>query len=508
MKVSQKILLGYAVLVLLMISGIGYELWVLDRVQGTNDRLSEINRAALDVSRLGDVLRFVEEFTEKYLIIGAEYQTQLDESRQAFEETIVSMETGVRFDSERRALGQLRETWTEFQTAFEAVRSARPPGTYGFLPVRLEELLLRMDTQVDLVDAEVRSVFAAEVDQAQATSDQAFWVAWAAAIAAIGLAGGVVLSMIRSIKKSFRSFKEATASVAEGEFDRRLAEDRKDEFGELARSFNAMAARLDELDRLKKDFVSSVSHELKSPIAASREIVQLLLDQVPGPVNDEQRRLLELSIRSSRRLSAMVGGLLDLARLDAGTMRYDMTSCDLKELVASTLEEFEVAAAERGLRVESGLEDVGSVQCDRDRIVQVVGNLLDNAMKFSSRGALISARLENLSDGRNPQVKSGVMFSLIDEGPGVADINKKRIFGRFQQFAPEGARQGGVGLGLAICSSIVEGHRGRIWVEDNPRGGAVFRFVLPQEPQAAPPQNRPDDVSSGGTRYARGVTSA
>jgi two-component system sensor histidine kinase GlrK len=481
MKVATKITLGYSTLVLLLVGGIGYEFLLIQRMQEINTRLSEVNvRSVERATRLGENLRDVEEFAEKYLVLGdPDYGAQFDSSRGAFARSLGAMIEIAGSEAERGALGQLDAIWEEFLRSLGDIEASRQPGIRAGLPARIEDQIRRMHVQVDAIVREVRRTVDSEVRLAAAASRQAQRVSWVVGVAAASLAGGIALSMARSIGGSFRRFMGATASIAAGEFDGRLPEDRQDEFGELARSFNTMAARLKELDRLKKDFVSSVSHELKSPIASSREIVQLLLDEVPGPVNDEQRRLLELSIRSSRRLSAMVGGLLDLVRMDAGTMRYDMESRDLRALVSAALEEFEVVAKDRDLRIEAGLDEVAPVCCDADRIVQVVGNLVDNAMKFSRRGSLISIRLENVSDGSEPQLKSGVMLSIIDDGPGVPDAHKRRVFARFQQVKAEGSRQQGVGLGLAICRSIVEDHGGRIWVEDNPRGGAVFRFVLP-----------------------------
>lgn len=487
MKVSTKILLGYSILVVLMVFGLGYEAILLDRVQSTNERLSQVKDATFDVAQLDEHARFVRELTEKYLTVDPDfYEPQLEDRRAAFLDSLHSIQGLVVSLAEQRAVTRVEESWSEFIDRLEEERAARTPGTRTLIPARMNAVLDRLDGQVSRLRDQVREASAAEVKDAEATERQARRVAWMVTVAAVGMAGGVGLSVTRSIQGSFRRFMAATASVAEGEFEKPLPEPGDDEFGELARSFNAMAARLEELDRLKKDFVSSVSHELKSPMASSREIVQLLLDEVPGPINEEQRRLLELSIRSSRRLSAMVGGLLDLAKMDAGTMSYRMEEEELNSLVVAALEEFEVGAKERDLTLDAHLERVSLVHCDEDRITQVVGNLVDNAMKFSRRGSRIAVRLENVAGGKDSRKHSGVMFSVIDEGPGVPDAHKKRVFDRFQQVKAEGAFQQGVGLGLAICRTIIEDHGGWIWVEDNPGGGAVFRFVLPSEAVEVP----------------------
>ena len=160
-----------------------------------------------------------------------------------------------------------------------------------------------------------------------------------------------------------------------------------------------MSQRLGELDQMKKDFVSHVSHELKAPLASMRQTCHLLLEQIPGPINEQQRRLLRLSYNSGERLAAMVGDLLDVSRMEAGTMEYDVGRVDLLALARSVAEEFEVQSKEKkfesGLRAPTG----GAVECDRDRLIQVIGNLFDNALKFSPRVRQIVTQIERRKKG-------------------------------------------------------------------------------------------------------------
>ena len=480
MKVSTKIVAGYGALVLLMASGFVYELVLVQRMQESNQRMAEVNlEAATVVRRLDENLRNVEDFAIRLFTLGGDpYPARLTESSVLFDQELRALAELVSSERERGALTRLDSLWNEFGESVAAAEAARPEsGAYTEFPVRLGSELRQLEAQIAVLSRAFDETREVDAVRSIETGRQAQRVSWIVAVAALGLAAGVGFSVVRSTSRSFRRFMEATRSVAEGRFTERLPEHRTDEFGELARSFNAMARRLEELDRLKNDFVSSVSHEIKSPIASSREIVQLLLDGIPGPLNGEQRRLLELSIRSSRRLSSMVGGLLDLARMDAGTMTYAMRRCDLKDLVERTIEEFEVALEDRGLRIATDFESPAEmVYCDRDRIVQVVGNLIDNAMKFSKRGSAISVRLARAAAGAGRARE--VVLSVVDSGPGVPDRDKRRIFAKFQQAGTDGSKHKGVGLGLAISRSIIEAHGGRIWVEDNPAGGAMFRFTL------------------------------
>ena len=234
-----------------------------------------------------------------------------------------------------------------------------------------------------------------------------------------------------------------------------------------------MAERLGELDQMKKDFVSHVSHDLKAPLASIRQVMHLLLQEIPGSLNDQQKSLLRLSYNSAERLAAMVGNLLDVSRMEAGNMEYEMAARDLMPLIQGVIDEFEVQAHEKGIRLklESDQPSV-SVECDKERIMQVIGNLLENALKFSPNHGEIVTRVTKGSNG-------SILTTVTDSGPGVPDDHKRKIFRKFHQVKQGKKMAGqGVGLGLAICKTIVEAHQGEIWVEDNPGGGSIFSFIL------------------------------
>ncbi|MBI4459055.1 MAG: hypothetical protein HY648_03220, partial [Acidobacteria bacterium] len=254
-----------------------------------------------------------------------------------------------------------------------------------------------------------------------------------------------------------------------------------------------------------------VSHELKSPLASIREAIRLMLEGIPGPLAEPQQRLLEFSLQSGNRLSSMIGNLLDLSRIEAGVMEYDIQKHDLGALVRTALAEFEIQAREHGLRVEAELpEEPLLVECDGDRILQVIGNVTGNALKFSPAGSAIQVRLHSLAQmpsnlpatwrqkfSPSPNGGHFALLSIADSGPGIPNSEKEKIFEKFHQAKqaagavpsspsppapfPRPPKQRGVGLGLAITRNIVEAHRGAIWVEDNPGGGSVFYILLAGE---------------------------
>jgi len=231
-----------------------------------------------------------------------------------------------------------------------------------------------------------------------------------------------------------------------------------------------------------------------------QETIRLLLDEIPGPLNEQQRRLLELNLQSGGRLSGLISNLLDLSRMEAGVMEYVMERRELGALIRAALAEFELPMEERNLHFQAELpENPLWVQCDGDRIIQVLDNLLGNALKFSPAGSTLRLALrhmESLPGGipgnwalrvsSSPHAAGFALISLADQGPGVPAEEKAKIFEKFHQVRRNGKRPGqGTGLGLAISRTIVEAHNGALWVEDNPEGGSVFCLLLPAESEVA-----------------------
>jgi two-component system, NtrC family, sensor histidine kinase GlrK len=263
--------------------------------------------------------------------------------------------------------------------------------------------------------------------------------------------------------------------------------------GRLKRDNKLMRAHFVEVDQMKKNFISHVSHELKAPLASMQETTHLLLEQIPGPLTDRQRRLLDLNLQSGKRLAQMIGNILDLSRLEAGIVEYDMQLADIAELMHNVTLELTPEARQKSLRILMNIQsDPLIVECDPNRIVQLFTNLLENAIRFSKRGGIVGVhvktvrqppRMPQAAQARITSAKSANGFALIeisDSGPGIEDDHKETVFHRFHQ-VKQGKKSHGesLGLGLAISRAVVEAHEGTIWVEDNPSGGAVFFVLLP-----------------------------
>lgn len=261
----------------------------------------------------------------------------------------------------------------------------------------------------------------------------------------------------------------------------------------LRRENRRMAERIVEVDQMKKNFISHVSHELKAPLASMQETTHLLLEKIPGPLTDKQQRLLDLNLQSGKRLAQMIGNILDLSRLEAGIVEYDMQAADIAELMHSVVLEQSGPAREKSLRILTNIQrDPLTIECDPNRMVQLFRNLLENAVRFSRKGGLVGVQVKTVDRlPRMPQsarakvgaAKQAAGFALIeisDSGPGIEDAQKEAVFHSFHQVR-QGKKSHGesLGLGLAISRAVVEAHAGTIWVEDNPAGGSVFFVALP-----------------------------
>ncbi|HEY5821207.1 MAG TPA: ATP-binding protein [Propionibacteriaceae bacterium] len=248
-----------------------------------------------------------------------------------------------------------------------------------------------------------------------------------------------------------------------------------------------------EVDRLKSEFVSMVSHELRTPLTAIRGSLGLIFGGALGPMPSAARRMVEIALVSSDRLTRLINEILDIERIESGVMSMDIADHTAAALIETTVGQVQVLAAEAGVEVEVVRAD-GTVRTDADRVVQTLMNLVGNAIKFSGPGTVVQV---------NAELRSAfVEFSIVDQGRGIPQDKLDSIFGRFEQVDSSDAREkGGSGLGLAISRSLVERLGGRIWATNNTAGGATFRFTLP-----GPPENHGagSDLPGRGVRDAPG----
>lgn len=250
-----------------------------------------------------------------------------------------------------------------------------------------------------------------------------------------------------------------------------------DEIGDLDKSFHEMATRLNEVERLKKEFLEMVSHDLRTPLTSIDLFLQFLLGGGYGTINERGEKAAAGASKESQRLIRLVNDILDVEKLSSGSsMPVKLAPCTVNSILVSAMESLSGVAQKADVKLELAAVKPIELFADRERLIQVVGNLGANAIKFSPKGGLVT--LAAVSDD------SEVEVSVTDQGRGVPDEMKELIFERFKQVKTEDATEkGGKGLGLSICKAIVEAHKGQIGVESEPGKGSRFWFRVPIDPE-------------------------
>jgi len=241
---------------------------------------------------------------------------------------------------------------------------------------------------------------------------------------------------------------------------------------------------LKQAERTSTDFIAMVSHDLRTPLAAIKEAMSLLSETAASRLEERQRRYLTIAREEIDRLNRMVDNLVEVSRMDSGKMVLRFDAVDLPELLSTAIESLSLLVSKRNLIVERNIPSrLPPVMGDRDRLLRVFNNIIDNAIKYTPPGGTIRVDIGMVDPGATVLVGKGIIantgyvqVTVSDDGPGIPAELLERIFGKFERVDPHGP---GIGLGLAIVRSIVEMHHGKVWVESNLGEGARFHFILP-----------------------------
>lgn len=231
---------------------------------------------------------------------------------------------------------------------------------------------------------------------------------------------------------------------------------------------------LKKLDQLKSDFVASVSHDVRTPLNSVQESIALILDGIVNPADEKGKKVLEIAKRSIGRLTTMINDLLDFSKLEAGKMRLHIEPSDVQILIDEVLGSLKSLADKKKVKlVFNPVKDFPKVPCDPERMIQVITNLVGNAVKFTPENGTVTVTV-----GGPPNDRAKIVVS--DTGIGIAKEDLARVFERFEQVkGASPAEHKGTGLGLSICKELVKLHSGEIWVESELGKGSQFIISLP-----------------------------
>jgi signal transduction histidine kinase len=476
MRLASKIFLGFS-LVIVVLAAVGvFGLRAIGRLVSVNREIASETLPALRLTTgVRDSLLTMGRLEARFAILrDRRYADLWRESAAHARADLIRLTDLVHSGPEATRLTAAREAFERYHDAVVAEQArllaGRPPAP---VPANSPARALGEQAETEM-DALQQATYArvlrtqAEVARLERRTWNGVGVALATAVVLALLATAVIALRIT---RSLRRLSAATTAVAAGSFSEPIRVGGRDEVSVLARSFNAMAARLRQHDEVKEEFFATLSHELRSPITSVREAAHLLADGVPGPLTPKQARMVDIIRRSTDRLLRLVNQILDVSRLRAGVLPLERVPLDLDWLVGRAIDELRPQADEAKVTLER--ERVGTrftVVGDEDRLVQVVVNLLANAVRFTPVGGRVTVRLVDAGSECELQVE--------DTGVGIPPAELPHVFESYRQAHPG---KGGTGLGLAIVRGLVHAHGGRVTAESQEGKGSRFTVLLPRD---------------------------
>jgi signal transduction histidine kinase len=486
MNLRQRIILSLLAILTILVAPAAFGLGALRELQGIAQQLRARDAAAaLTLGRLQAALGEVEHWQRIYVALalapeeGRGARSRVETHLQRVDDELATLaQSGYRF-----AAADASDAWVRLRDAVRREQALVEAGdldaAQSFREQTVNPAFAGMGSTLDGLAEAIDEAGLQQVQRAQSVAATGATTTLLAIAIALALALIIAGWLTRSILFPIRQLRGGMARVAEGDFepDVRVDDERPDELGDLTRSFHRMTAQLAELDRLKAEFISVASHELKTPLSVIRGYVSLLQDGVYGPVPDNQQKILESLSDQTDRLGRLIQQLLDIHRFEAGGGRLELHDVPLESFLSDLVASFDVLAYQNEIdfKLEAEPTIPDRVQADPDRLNEVLGNLLSNAFKFTPRGGSILVR----GWGEN----GTAVVEVIDTGVGIPEDMLPRIFEKFFQVENEAQpRSMGSGLGLAIAQEIVEAHGGTIAAESIEGQGTTFRLSLPVAP--------------------------
>ncbi|MGH7845624.1 MAG: ATP-binding protein [Candidatus Binatia bacterium] len=477
LTIFRRLIVGYLLILIFTISANVFAIFIMRHFNTVTRSIREVDDRVLEYEKkLSDTLLSQIQYERKFLIGQDEglYNRFLlfnNDFRQYLEDIVPLA------NSERAALflGEVKAAHQRYQDLFnqevQKIKSKAnyDPETYKEQKGRAVEIALRNLKELRTLSEQTVNDKIKTMAEVGASARQiTLGVTLVAMISGIAIA----LWITKSITQPIWVLKRKTAEIAQGHLGTELDLSSPPEIAELAAAFNSMSQQLKDVEKMKSDFFSALSHELRTPLTSIKEGTQLLLDGVGGSLSEKQQKLLSILSEESQRLIRLVNSLLDLSKMEAGMMIYRFEEASLAALIAKAETEMLPLMESKKVKLDADLsQELATVKIDQERILQVLRNLLGNAIKFTPAGGSVKVVARGV-DGK-------VEVAIQDTGPGIAPENLGRIFEKYHQITADNHPPQGTGLGLALAKHIITAHGGNIWAESRPGNGSTFIFVLP-----------------------------
>ncbi len=480
--IFQRLTLGYLAILVVVICLGGYSVWQLSRLNQIARSLSSVDSEIIrTASNSKDTLITQAAYEQKFIVSkDKDFYQQFRLAGDFLNQRITLMDA-LLADSKvkKRLLAAFRNTYEQYLYAaekeFGLVKNKKPYDQQA-LQTRKKQLVNGLLSTLENIIRLTRMDMQKKIQIANTIGEQAVKFTVIATFVAIAMALLIAFFNARTINHPVVSLMKGTKHIAQGEFEIPLNISSPPEIKALAESFNIMCARLQEIDRMKADFIAHVSHELRTPLTSIREATSLLLAGKLGRPSPTQGNLLMIIQEECERLINSVNRILELSRLESGMTGFQMGKYSLPPLLKKSIARLHPIAKRKGIDLQLKLSaELPLVLVDWEKLDQVLINLLGNALKFTPPGGQITItaaqKTRNVA-GKNAQQIIEVCVS--DTGCGIAQDDLSNIFEKFRKIKGKGS-----GLGLAIARHITAAHGGEIWVESKLNTGSAFFFTLP-----------------------------
>lgn len=476
--IMLKFLLWYLALIAISYATILFLFIHIHRLMQVSNTIVDKNYAVSSLSkRLIENLLSMEENEKKYsLLKKKEYKEYFASSRKEFEGNLLDI---LALEPLGQGAGVWNDLYRDYRSRFpssgkpieERVPGDNETGKHLWIP---EEMINEWIQTISQARTENEQQVESEMLGLHRRGKMA--VRWGVVGLGVSLLMGVLGSVFltHSINRPLRELLRGIRSISRAGLSEPIRISSQDEFGELAGAFNEMTARLKEEEQMRSDFISMLSHEVRTPLTSIRESVNLIAEEVIGTINDRQRRFLEIASQELERISDLLKHLMQVSRMEGGALEIHSQSLDSSALVNNSVYRLAPVAESKNIRIRTEVPpDLPLLKGDGAHLRQVLLNLLGNAIKFSSPGGEVIVRVQPSED------HSSLIFSISDDGPGIVEEELPLVFHKYFRGSKMRDLVDGVGLGLSISKYIIEAHGGTIWVESQPGQGSIFRFSLP-----------------------------
>jgi two-component system sensor histidine kinase GlrK len=480
LSIFWRLTIGFLAIILVVTAVTLFALYQIRQITESSTELVSKHYPAIESAKWLMTHLYSQEQSEKrYLAVHDDvFLKNFDQEAKEFRRTLTSLQDQQTSAEARNLLKEAEGFHDEYRILFHSeVRLPTPQGRTA-RPDYASRRNAFFDRAADSLQAFIdfhQKMVTALVNDSRRRSEQAESVTKQLVVIAILLGLALAALATYNILVPLRRLQEHIREIGSGNFRTSVEVAAPSDLRELVESVRVMGKTLQELDELKAGFVSHMTNELRSPLTAIHAGTQLLLEEIHGPVTQDQRETLHLMAESGRQVIDMISILLDLSKMEAGMVEYRKASTDLKRIVDTSVNKVRLLAERERIRIMiEAPKGPALVTADDIRIEQVLDSLLSNALKFSRDGATVQIKLE-------PDSKARVMrISVTDTGPGIPSNSLPHIFERFYQGSTQTRSSvAGSGIGLTLAKMVVEAHGGKIWAESELGKGTTMNFVLP-----------------------------